>query len=554
MYKITIVLALLLSTMLPLHAEKKHEVRATWLTTLGGMDWPSHKATSAAGIKRQKAELCHILDQLKEANFNTVLFQTRLRGDVIYPSKYETFAECLTGHTGKNPGYDPLEFAIEECHKRGLALHAWVVTIPIGNSRQIKLLGKHSVVKKQPSVCTQFNGTWYLNPGHPQTEKYLSSIVKEIVSRYDIDGIHFDYIRYPEQGKKFPDQQSFKKYGRKKSLDQWRRDNITHIVRRLYSEVKALKPWVVVSSSPVGKYRDTQRYQSRGWNAYSEVNQDAQAWLKEGVHDALFPMMYFRKNQFYPFALDWMENSNGRWIVPGLGVYFLNQREGNWNLDDVVKQIYFTRNQSLTGQAYFRNKFLLENTKGIWEELKFNFYKAPAVTPPLTWIDSIAPMAPTQPSYTHNDRSVHLEWNPSTTQKAGGIFYRIYASDTYPVDTECGENLIERGIRENKYTFTPSVPWLKRTYWTVTTVDRYGNESAPLVMNQPADNSLTVFENELPKIPEGYTLIISDPTGLEIIRTQEEQPSALNQLRSGFYRISLIQPDGTKKLVGTLIR
>ena len=147
-----------------LGAQSKYEIRATWLTTLGGLDWPSHKATSARGIEQQKTELCNLLDRLKAANFNTVLLQTRVRGDVIYPSSIEPFTESLAGGEGKSPGYDPLQFAISECHKRGMELHAWIVTIPIGNNRQIKLLGHNSVVKKQPSICKQYKGTWYLDP------------------------------------------------------------------------------------------------------------------------------------------------------------------------------------------------------------------------------------------------------------------------------------------------------------------------------------------------------------------------------------------------------
>ena len=169
------------------------------ITTLGGLDWPSQKATSPAGIERQKKELCNILDKLQEANFNTVLFQTRLRGDVIYPSALECFAESLTGHTGQNPGYDPLKFAIEECHRRGMEIHAWMVAIPIGNKRQVGLQGKQSVVRKHPELCKQFRGSWYLDPGNPGTAGYLSLMVREIVANYDIDGIHLYYIRYPEQ-------------------------------------------------------------------------------------------------------------------------------------------------------------------------------------------------------------------------------------------------------------------------------------------------------------------------------------------------------------------
>lgn len=157
-----------------------------------------------------------------------------------------------------------------------------------------RFAGKNCVTRKQPKLCKQFQGSWYLDPGNPGTAEYLSQIAKEIVSHYDVDGIHLDYIRYPEQGEKFPDQDTYRKYGKKQDLKQWRRNNITHIVRRIYTEVKKLKPWVKVSSSPIGKFNDTRRYSSFGWNAYSTVYQDAQKWLDEGIQDALFPMMYFK--------------------------------------------------------------------------------------------------------------------------------------------------------------------------------------------------------------------------------------------------------------------
>ena len=211
--RILFILFICLGTLLPAQAAPKQEIRASWITTLGGLDWPSQKATSPAGIERQKKELCNILDKLQEANFNTVLFQTRLRGDVIYPSALECFAESLTGHTGQNPGYDPLKFAIEECHRRGMEIHAWMVAIPIGNKRQVGLQGKQSVVRKHPELCKQFRGSWYLDPGNPGTAGYLSLMVREIVANYDIDGIHLDYIRYPEQGEDFPDKDTYRKYG-----------------------------------------------------------------------------------------------------------------------------------------------------------------------------------------------------------------------------------------------------------------------------------------------------------------------------------------------------
>ncbi|WP_308768624.1 family 10 glycosylhydrolase [uncultured Bacteroides sp.] len=543
---------LFISCSLFMQAQPKEEIRATWLTTLGGMDWPTRKANSPQSIEAQKNELIQQLDALQAAHFNTVLFQTRLRGDVVYPSAYETFAESLTGHTGKNPGYDPLQFAIEECHKRGLELHAWLVCIPIGNKRQVGLLGKDCIVKKQPKLCKQFNGSWYLDPGNPGTAEYLSQIAKEIVSRYDVDGIHLDYIRYPEQGEKFPDKDTYRKYGKKQDLKQWRRDNITRIVRRIYTEVKRLKPWVKVSSSPIGKFNDTRRYSSFGWNAYETVYQDAQKWLNEGIQDALFPMMYFQGNHFYPFALDWKENKNDRWIIPGLGIYFLHPKEQDWKIDEIIRQIYFSRKIGLDGQAYFRNKFILSNTKGILDELQSNFYVYPAVVPPMRWTSQNAPSQPTTPHVKLQGENIQMSWKASESQPRG-IYYRVYASDTYPVDTEKAQNLILSRTDSCQYTFTSSPSQKGGIYWAVTAVNRFGFESAPLALNTPAKDEPSILYGRLPILPKGYTLIVSEATGIEILRTTQPEKDIPRKIGKGFFRLSLLAPDGSITPAGVTV-
>ena len=539
-----------------MEAQPKHEIRATWITTLGGMDWPRQKATNAAGIRRQKQELCTILDKLKEANFNTVLLQTRLRGDLIYPSQIETFPEALTGRTGRNPGYDPLAFAIEECHKRGMELHAWIVTIPAGNNRQVKLLGKHSVVRKNRKICKQHEGAWYLDPGHPGTADYLAGIVREIVTRYDVDGIHFDYIRYPENARRFPDRDTYRKYGKGKDLKQWRRDNITYIVRRLHTEIKQLKPWVKVSSSPVGKFKDTSRYSSLGWNAYETVYQDAQGWLKEGIHDALFPMMYFKDNHFYPFALDWKENDNGRWVVPGLGIYFLSPRERDWPLDEVSRQLFFTRQTGLAGHAFFRNRFLLDNVKGIFDELKHEFYTAPALVPPMTWQDSIAPTAPASPVYeASEDGSIKLSWSASKDNDDLPVVYHLYASSAYPVNTENANHLFATSLRDT--TLTVKISEGKR-YYAVTASDRYGNESAPLALNTapPMDIPLLNQGNKLalPTLSDVQEILICNAVGETVSQVKYHPEISLELLPEGFYLVYALEEEEEKKLIGTILK
>ncbi len=552
-------LLLVMLTSLPVISQPKYEIRATWLTTLGGMDWPRTKAGNATGIQRQKKELCDILDCLKAANFNTVLLQTRLRGDMIYPSSIETFAESLTGYTGRNPGYDPLAFAIEECHKRGMELHAWIVTIPAGNTRQVKLLGRNSIVQKNRKICKLYKGNWYLDPGNPETQEYLSRIVKEITSQYDIDGIHFDYIRYPEQADNFPDKDSYRRYGKGKELRQWRRDNITDIVRRLYTDIKSIKPWVKVSSSPIGKYRDTNRYPSRGWNAYHVVYQDAQKWLKEGIHDALFPMMYFQGNNFYPFALDWKENNGNRWIIPGLGIYFLSPREQDWPLDEIVRQIHFTRQIKLNGQAYFRNRFLLDNTKGVLDELKENFYTTPALIPPMRWTDSIPPSVPSTPSVQQlPNGKLRMSWQESTDNSNQAVVYHLYGSNTYPVDINQSQNLVATHLIANEYEYAAIVPWLQKQYFAVTAADRFGNESAPLALNTVSDMDIPLLNKGdmlyLPEIEDAQTIIIYNVTNEEVWKTDYVNKLSLASLPDGFYTVKVFNRQSKSLFAGSIMK
>ena len=457
----------------------KYEVRATWITSVYGLDWPKTRATTPQGIRRQKEELTAILDRLKEANFNTVLFQTRTRGDVLFRSDIEPMNSILTGTTGKDPGYDPLAFAIEECHKRGMECHAWMVTIPLGSKKHQQSLGKLSLTKKKPAICVPYRTEYFLNPGHPETKQYLFSLVKEVVTKYDVDGVHFDYLRYPEHARKFADQATFKKYGKGRTLEQWRKDNLTEILRYLYTEVKKIKPWVKVSTSPIGKYRDTSRYSSKGFNAYDIVHQDVQGWLAEGIQDQIYPMMYFRENAFFPFLLDWQEQSNGRHVIPGLGTYFLDPKEGNWKINEIVRQLNFIREKNVPGMAHYRVQHVLNNTQGVYDLLQDAYYQAPALQPAMTWLDNTPPSAPKRLKVKHeSDGYIRLTWEASTdNDKRNAPRYVIYASDTYPVDTNDPRHIVAQGVTGTEYVYVPLYPWQTKMFFAITAVDRYGNES-----------------------------------------------------------------------------
>ena len=455
----------------PAHPAPKYEVRAVWLTTLSGLDWPKTKATSAENREQQKQELCHILDQLKAAKINTILLQTRIRGSVIYPSKIEPWDICLTGQFDKNPGYDPLAFAIEETHKRGMELHAWVVTVPCFKIKDASKMGPKILLKTHPNLLKKHNEMYYLDPGLPGSDDYLVSICKEIVSNYDVDGIHFDYIRYPENAEGFPDGTTYKKYGKNRKKTDWRRDNISHIVHKTHAARKTLKPWVRLSCSPVGKFKDMRRFSSRGWNAYTAVYQDAQGWLHDGIMDMLCPMMYFQGDHFYPFAADWQENSYGRTIVPGLGIYFLSPREKDWDLGVIQRELCYLREQGLQGQAYFRSQFLTDNTKGLYDYLQTAYYPYPALLPPMTWQSSTPPVAPEVKDERTGPTTCCLKWAPIKDCR-----YVIYASKQLPVDTSDPANIVTV-TSQCEYSYNLLSSTLMGLHFTVTALDRYGNES-----------------------------------------------------------------------------
>lgn len=421
-------------------AAPKHEVRAVWLTTFGGLDWPRAKANTEAGRQAQQQELRDILDRLQQDGINTIYLQTRIRGAVIYPSAIEPWDGALTGRYDRHPGYDPLQFAIEECHRRGMECHAWMVAIPAFKVGDAKALGRKSLIYTHPKLLYRHNGSYYLDPSLPGTADYLESLCREVARNYDIDGIHFDYIRYPEKTAR--------------TREDWRRENITRIVRQLYGAIKEEKPWIKVSCSPVGKYRDVSRYSARGWNAYHAVYQDAVLWMQEGIMDMISPMMYFRGNHFFPFAADWQEQSHGRVIAPGLGIYFLDPGEKDWDLSEVTRELRFIRQQGMGGAAYFRTRFLLDDVKGLETWLRHHYYTTTALTPPL--------------------KNAHTY--PTSLRRTPR--YVLYASDTYPVDTSAPENIVRVFWGEVKYNMLAARLFGK--HLAVTTLDDYGNESAPV--------------------------------------------------------------------------
>lgn len=523
----------------------KREVRAVWLTTIGGLDWPHTYSHTHTTQQRQKQELRDILDQLKRAGINTVLLQTRVRGTVIYPSALEPWDGCMSGTPGSSPGYDPLAFAIDECHKRGMELHAWIVSIPLG-----KWTGKGSATmrRQHPELVMRIDQEAYMRPENAATAQYLEQLCEEIVSHYDIDGIHLDYIRYPENLRLTISREEA-------------RSNISRIVSSISQRVKALKPWVKMSCSPIGKRDDLNRYTSRGWNAYDKGCQDVERWLASGWMDQIYPMMYFRGDNFFPFAADWKERSHGHTVVAGLGIYFLSPKEGNWPAIDIQREMNVSRQMGL-GHAYFRSKFFTDNTKGIYTFAKDYFDIAPALTPEMTWQRHTAPTPPSAITIHQEDGRDIVAWKHEGDDTShGGILYNVYASRDKDVDTGDMRNLIAQRVSANNISVGCKQHDL---YYAVTAMDRYGTESAaatdpraetatpafstPLLRNQ--GNSVELPPRD--KANDARFLVVETLTGIHVATRPYHQHTVLNveRLPNGVYVLRSVNKKGITHRLG----
>ena len=536
MKKSTIVILFLCMTIMGM-AQPKWEVRAVWLTTIGGIDWPSTYAHDGMGIAKQQKQLTDMLDQLKAVGINTVLLQTRVRATTIYPSDIEPWDGCLSGKPGKSPGYNALQFAIDECHRRGMELHAWVVTIPVG---KWNTYGCQQLRRRYGALIRKIGDEGYMNPESPTTASYIADICEEITKKYDVDGIHLDYIRYPETWR-----------GAKREA------YITNIVRTINRRVKFYKPWVKLSCSPIGKYDDLSRYRSNGWNARSRVAQDAQGWLRDGLMDQLYPMMYFAGNNFYPFAIDWKEQSFGRHVISGLGVYMLHPRERNWPMAEVQRQLNVVREIGM-GHCYFRAKFLLDNVKGVYDYVRWHD-RYPALIPPMTWAQSLAPTAPKALVVERRAEGDRLSWQEAEDRSDGPyLIYNIYASDSYPVDVTKAENLIAtRFLWKNISIPKTQGQW----YYAVTAQDRYGNEG-PAIQEESTHsqdcNVSSMLPNDGRKLrvsvaTDAKTLQIATLQGKTIKTCMNEQQIDISTLPEGIYQLKSVHKKGITHRLGFFV-
>ncbi|NOU61831.1 glycoside hydrolase family 10 protein [Marinifilum caeruleilacunae] len=435
-----VLVSILLIMAVGVFAEKKspkREMRAVWIATVDNIDWPSKPGLS---VEEQKKELITHLDQHKKNGMNTVIFQVRPATDAFYKSAYEPWSQWLTGEQGKAPDpiYDPLQFAVEECHKRAMELHAWM------NPYRAVFLYKNAktdpnhISNTRPELFLTYGKHKYFNPGLPETRDYVSKIVGDVVRRYDIDAIHFDDYFYPYkiEGEAFPDSESFEKHGGKfypNQVDDWRRENVNLVIKQINDTIKSIKPWMPFGISPFGVWRNKSmdkkgsRTQA-GQTNYDDLYADVLLWLKKDWIDYVAPQIYWHRGKkvanYKVIAKWWNKNSYGKPCYIGQGAYRLNPESSikAWHsADEIVQQIKLNRRlKAVDGSMFFSAKNFVENRLGINEALSLEVYKVPALHIQNALFKGMVPASPEL-----KKKGSKLEW----TKQEAATYYVVYKKE-----------------------------------------------------------------------------------------------------------------------------
>jgi uncharacterized lipoprotein YddW (UPF0748 family) len=408
---------------------RKHEVRAVWMTRI---EYAEDKS-----VEESKTFISKSFQKLSKAGINIVVFQIRGNADALYRSAYEPWSKLLTDTLGKDPGWDPLAFALDKAHKLGIELHTWVNTFPawktndppptISEPLHPMLAHPEWIVcdsTGQPMQPTE--GYITFSPGIPEVRGHIKNVVMDIVQNYDIDGIHFDYIRYPEWSNKLGyshDSVSVQQFSSKESnptqlsWENWQREQINLFVANIYNEVTEIKPWVKISAAVIGFHH------GRAWNGYHVVYQDVRRWMATGKIDIVFPMMYVQigdpKGPFEKALTQWKGMTHlGRPIIPGMGAYRVGRHYG-WQ--EIWDQIEMIRKEQFPGMMFFSAYMLLKGIDLISEQ----YYPARSLTLPMPWKKNVPVLTPFGIEVDISGDSINVKWG----MQEGIYAYVIYKTD-----------------------------------------------------------------------------------------------------------------------------
>lgn len=484
---------------LPMSSGVKREVRSVWMATVWALDWPSSTSSTTA----QKNEMVKYLDVLQKNNFNAVYFQVRTMSDAFYKSSYEPWSSYLTGTRGKDPGWDPLAFVVEECHKRGMECHAWVNPYRFSTGSNWSTAQDQALKSAGMLLAyTKSDGktTTILNPGLESVRKRIVDVCKEIISNYDVDGLVFDDYFYPEGipvTSSAGDYDLWQKSGASMTFGDWRRNNVNQMVADVYKMVQHQKPYVRFGISPAGaactsaavaaKHGIDRCPVASDWQ-YDGIFSDPVAWLEAGTIDYISPQLYWKTNHktnpFGPMAKWWsyVAKHFGRHHYASHSISFLNSSNTTSDWEEIGKQVQFSRDYTeneAPGAVFYSAAYVTgKKQSGFGEWLQVNKFQNKALTPAIDWKKS--DLEKVQVSAL-SKRATVLSW-----AGADNVRYSVYAvPESVNVET-LDSNIPAEYLLGVSYKTTYTMPDDKKSgyNYAVCVLDRYGNEYEPVYYGQ----------------------------------------------------------------------
>lgn len=484
---------------LPMSSGVKREVRSVWMATVWALDWPSSTSSTTA----QKNEMVKYLDVLQKNNFNAVYFQVRTMSDAFYKSSYEPWSSYLTGTRGKDPGWDPLAFVVEECHKRGMECHAWVNPYRFSTGSNWSTAQDQALKSAGMLLAyTKSDGktTTIMNPGLESVRKRIVDVCKEIISNYDVDGLVFDDYFYPEGipvTSSAGDYDLWQKSGASMTFGDWRRNNVNQMVADVYKMVQQQKPYVRFGISPAGaactsaavaaKHGIDRCPVASDWQ-YDGIFSDPVAWLEAGTIDYISPQLYWKTNHktnpFGPMTKWWsyVAKHFGRHHYASHSISFLNSSNTTGDWEEIGKQVQFSRDYTeneAPGAVFYSAAYVTgKKQSGFGEWLQVNKFRNKALTPAIDWKKS--DLEKVQVSAL-NKRATVLSWTG-----VDNVRYSVYAvPESVNVET-LDSNIPAEYLLGVSYKTTYTMPDDKKSgyNYAVCVLDRYGNEYEPVYYGQ----------------------------------------------------------------------
>ncbi|MCW2900693.1 MAG: hypothetical protein JWO67_2958 [Streptosporangiaceae bacterium] len=459
------------------------QVRGMWIATVANVDWPSRAGLAADA---QKAEYLRLLDVATALNLNAVFVQIRPTADAFYRSPYEPWSQWLSGTQGKDPGYDVLKFLVAEAHARDLEFHAWFNPYRVSKQADVKKLAPTNPARLHPDWVVRYGKELWYDPGLPQVRDLAGKVVMDVVSRYDIDGVHFDdyFYPYPEHGD-FQDAATFKKYGAGTSKAAWRRQNVDTFVESLARQVHQAKSWLQFGISPFGVWRnktsDGNGSATRALQSYDDIYADTRTWVRQGWLDYVTPQLYWPigdgRADYKTLVGWWSRQVSGTAVrlTIGQAAYRVGE-DATWRRPTELSRhlTMNARHPQVRGDVFFSAQSLASDKAGFAARLRKDHYSRPAIIPPVRGRGGKAPAPVTDLKASGQGRSVRLQWRGS-----GATSYAIYRVDgrgapCAPVDP--GRLLAT--VRGTALVDPTAKPGVSHTYY-VTALDRLHFESAP---------------------------------------------------------------------------